>query len=78
MSAKEARPGFGLLAILLSAVGIAPLLNYGLSATSDLVIRDLGITESHSLDCWPPSVLDAQLSAMPCLDASLIGNQTLG
>lgn len=35
MKAKEARPGFGLLSILLAAVGIAPLLNYGLSATSD-------------------------------------------
>ncbi|WP_421014637.1 MFS transporter, partial [Glutamicibacter creatinolyticus] len=41
------RPGLGLLAVLLSAVGIAPLLNYGLSATSDLIIRELGISEAQ-------------------------------
>jgi len=67
MSAKEARPGFGLLAILLSAVGIAPLLNYGLSATSDLVIRDLGITESQF-----------GLLATVCFGCAAIGNAVFG
>lgn len=67
MSAKEARPGIGLLAILLSAVGIAPLLNYGLSATSDLVIRDLGITESQF-----------GLVATICFGCAAIGNAVFG
>lgn len=47
MAPKSARPGLGLLAVLLGTVGIAPLLNYGLSATSDLVLRDLGINETQ-------------------------------
>lgn len=67
MSVKEARPGFGLLAILLAAVGIAPLLNYGLSATSDLVIRDLGITESQF-----------GLLATVCFGCAAIGNVVFG
>ncbi|UXN32307.1 MFS transporter [Glutamicibacter sp. M10] len=67
MSVKEVRPGFGLLAILLSAVGIAPLFNYGLSATSDLVIRDLGITESQF-----------GLLATVCFGCAAIGNAAFG
>lgn len=67
MTARTARPGFGLLAILLSAVGIAPLLNYGLSATSDLVIRDLGITESQF-----------GLLATVCFGCAALGNAVFG
>lgn len=67
MPARTARPGFGLLAILLSAVGIAPLLNYGLSATSDLVIRDLGISESQF-----------GLLATVCFGCAAIGNVAFG
>ncbi|PCC29089.1 arabinose ABC transporter permease [Glutamicibacter sp. BW80] len=36
-----------MLLVLLAAVGIAPLFTYGLSATSDLVIRDLQISEAQ-------------------------------
>ncbi|MGO4298218.1 MFS transporter [Glutamicibacter sp. MCAF14] len=67
MPAKTARPGFGMLAILLSAVGIAPLLNYGLNATSDLVIRDLGITESQF-----------GLLATVCFGCAALGNAAFG
>ena len=67
MPAKKARPGFGMLAILLSAVGIAPLLNYGLNATSDLVIRDLGITESQF-----------GLLATVCFGCAALGNAAFG
>lgn len=67
MTAREARPGFGLLAILLAAVGIAPLLSYGLNATSDLVIRDLGISESQF-----------GLLATVCFGCAAIGNLAFG
>ncbi|WP_345472149.1 MFS transporter [Glutamicibacter ectropisis] len=67
MKVKEARPGFGLLSILLAAVGIAPLLNYGLSATSDLVIRDLGLSESQF-----------GLLATACFGCAAIGNVAFG
>ena len=38
MQQHMAKPGAGLLLVLLASVGIAPLFTYGLSATSDLVI----------------------------------------
>ena len=47
METRAERPPLRLLAILLTAVGIAPLLSYGLSATSDLVISELGISEAQ-------------------------------
>ncbi|MGP9780840.1 MFS transporter [Glutamicibacter sp. AOP12-B1-11] len=47
MQRHMAKPGAGLLLVLLAAVGIAPLFTYGLSATSDLVIRDLHISEAQ-------------------------------
>ncbi|WP_313812971.1 MFS transporter [Glutamicibacter sp.] len=67
MATKSAAPGFGLLSILLAAVGIAPLLNYGLSATSDLVIRDLGINETQF-----------GLLATACFGCGAIGNVVFG
>lgn len=67
MSQSTARPGMGLLSILLAAVGIAPLLNYGLSATSDLVIRDLGISETQF-----------GLLATVCFGCAAIGNVAFG
>ena len=67
MSTKSAKPGFGLLSILLAAVGIAPLLNYGLSATSDLIIRDLGINETQF-----------GLLATVCFGCGTIGNVVFG
>ncbi len=47
METRAERPPLSLLAILLTAVGIAPMLSYGLSATSDLVISDLGISKAQ-------------------------------
>ncbi|MFC7403336.1 MFS transporter [Citricoccus sp. GCM10030269] len=38
------RAGTALLTVLLIAMGVGPLLNYGLSATSDLLIRQLGVS----------------------------------
>ena len=67
MHTSSRRPGLGLLAILLSAVGIAPLLNYGLSATSDLIIRDLGISEAQF-----------GLLATACFAFAAVGNAALG
>lgn len=67
MQVSSRRPGLGLLAVLLSAVGIAPLLNYGLSATSDLIIRDLGITEAQF-----------GLLATVCFAFAAVGNAALG
>lgn len=67
MHTSSRKPGFGLLAILLSAVGIAPLLNYGLSATSDLIIRDLGIDEAQF-----------GLLATACFAFAAVGNAALG
>lgn len=37
-------PGAALMVVLLLTMGVGPLLNYGLSATSDLLIEQLGIT----------------------------------
>lgn len=67
MQSSTRKPGLALLGILLSAVGIAPLLNYGLSATSDLIIRDLGINESQF-----------GLLATACFAAATIGNAAMG
>ncbi|MEV4900197.1 MFS transporter [Citricoccus sp. NPDC055426] len=38
------RAGTALLTVLLIAMGVGPLLNYGLSATSDLLIREIGVS----------------------------------
>ncbi|MEE1621008.1 MFS transporter [Zafaria sp. J156] len=59
--------GPGLLAVLLGAVGIGPLLTYGLSATSDLVIADLGI-----------SAAQFGLLATACFACAAVGNAALG
>lgn len=67
MQTSSRKPGFGLLSILLSAVGIAPLLNYGLSATSDLIIRDLGISE-----------VQFGLLATVCFAFAATGNAVMG
>ncbi|WP_404288508.1 nitrate/nitrite transporter [Glutamicibacter arilaitensis] len=63
MQRHMARPGAGLLLVLLAAVGIAPLFTYGLSATSDLVIRDLQISEAQF-----------GLLATVCFGCAAIGN----
>ena len=67
MTSHATKPGFGLLSILLAAVGMAPLLTYGLSATSDLVISDLGISEAQF-----------GLLATVCFGAATLGNLVLG
>lgn len=67
MESKSRRPSLSLLAILLSAVGIAPMLNYGLSATSDLIISDLGISETQF-----------GLLATACFGFGAIGNVVFG
>lgn len=41
------KPGAGLLFVLTCAMGVGPLMNYGLSATSPLIIEDLQISESQ-------------------------------
>ncbi|WP_026821122.1 MFS transporter [Arthrobacter castelli] len=41
------KPPAGLLFVLWCAIGVGPLLSYGLSTTSSLVIEDLGISESQ-------------------------------
>ena len=40
-------PGPGLLFVLVCAMGAGPVMNYGISATSTLIISDLGISESQ-------------------------------
>src|SRR5690625_3231235 len=67
MASRPARPaGPGLLAVLLGAVGAGPLLLYGLSATSDRIIGDLGIDEAQF-----------GLLATVCFGCATIGNATL-
>ena len=67
MNASEQRgPGLGLLTVLTGAVGAGPLLLYGLSATSDRIISDLGITEAHF-----------GLLATVCFGCAAIGSATL-
>ncbi|RJN31063.1 MFS transporter [Nesterenkonia natronophila] len=65
-SAPEGKAGPGLLSVLLGAVGVGPLLLYGLSATSDRVILDLGINEAQF-----------GLLATVCFASAAIGNATL-
>ncbi|MCU4299030.1 MFS transporter [Brevibacterium permense] len=60
-------PGIGLLTVLLGAVAAGPIMLYGLSATSDSVIAELGISEAHF-----------GLLATTCFGAAAIGNATLG
>lgn len=67
METRAGRPSLSLLAILLSAVGIAPMLSYGLSATSELIISDLGITEAQF-----------GLLATACFGCAAIGNAVFG
>lgn len=67
MQARAGRPGKLLLAALLAAVAAGPILNYGLSAISDLVITDLGITEAQF-----------GLLATVCFAAGAVGNAAFG
>ncbi|MDN5773500.1 MAG: MFS transporter [Brevibacterium aurantiacum] len=68
MSTNEQRgPSLGLLTVLTGAVGAGPLLLYGLSATSDQIIDDLGISEAHF-----------GLLATVCFGCAAIGNVILG
>ncbi|MFL4479185.1 MFS transporter [Paeniglutamicibacter sp. ORCA_105] len=67
MKAPAGHPGFSLLAILLVAVGIGPLLTYGLSAVSELVISELAISEAQF-----------GLLATVCFGAGAIGNAAFG
>ena len=60
-------PGIGLLTVLLGAVAAGPIMLYGLSATSDAIIAELGISEAHF-----------GLLATTCFGAAAIGNATLG
>ncbi|HCG55642.1 MAG TPA: MFS transporter [Brevibacterium sp.] len=66
-SRPQREPGRGLLSVLIGAVGAGPLLLYGLSATSDRIISDLGISEAHF-----------GLLATVCFGCAAIGNATLG
>ncbi|PRZ18052.1 MFS transporter [Nesterenkonia sandarakina] len=59
--------GPGLLSILLGAVAVGPLLLYGLSATSEEIITDLGINEAQF-----------GLLATICFACAAVGNATLG
>ena len=56
-------PGIGLLTVLLGAVAAGPILLYGLSATSDSIIAELGISEAHF-----------GLLATTCFGAAAIGS----
>ena len=60
-------PSRGLLTVLLGAVGSGPLLLYGLSAASDSIIVDLGISEAQF-----------GLLATACFACAAIGNATMG
>lgn len=64
---EQGAPGRGLLTVLLGAVGSGPLLLYGLSAVSDSIIVDLGISEAQF-----------GLLATVCFACAAIGNATLG
>lgn len=64
---RAATPGPGLLTVLLGAVGVGPLLLYGLSATSEEIITDLGINEAQF-----------GLLATTCFACAALGNATLG
>ncbi|WP_423058807.1 MFS transporter [Brevibacterium linens] len=60
-------PGIGLLTVLLGAVAAGPILLYGLSATSDSIIAELGISEARF-----------GLLATTCFSAAAVGSATLG
>ncbi|WP_166973448.1 MFS transporter [Brevibacterium atlanticum] len=64
---EQKAPGIGLITVLLGAVAAGPILLYGLSATSDSIIADLGISEGHF-----------GLLATACFGAAAIGNVTMG
>lgn len=64
---EQKAPGVGLLTVLLGAVAAGPILLYGLSATSDSIIAELGISEGHF-----------GLLATACFGAAAIGNATMG
>lgn len=64
---EQGAPSRGLLTVLLGAVGSGPLLLYGLSAVSDSIIVDLGISEAQF-----------GLLATACFACAAIGNATLG
>lgn len=66
-SHDQKAPGIGLLTVLLGAVAAGPIMLYGLSATSDSIIAELGISEAHF-----------GLLATTCFGAAAIGNATLG
>lgn len=68
MDRQEQRaPSRGLLSVLLGAVGAGPLMPYGLSAVSDSIIIDLGISEAQF-----------GLLATACFACAAIGNAILG
>lgn len=64
---EQRAPSRSLLTVLLGAVGAGPLMLYGLSAVSDSVIVDLGISEAQF-----------GLLATACFACAAIGNATLG
>ncbi|MBM6589217.1 MFS transporter [Brevibacterium sp. RIT 803] len=64
--AEQQGPSRGMLTVLLGAVGAGPLLLYGLSAVSDSIIVDLGISEAQF-----------GLLATACFACAAIGNATL-
>ena len=64
---EQPAPSRGLLTVLLGAVGAGPLLLYGLSAVSDSIIIDLGISEAQF-----------GLLATACFACAAIGNGALG
>lgn len=64
---EQRAPSRGLLTVLLGAVGAGPLMLYGLSAVSDSIITDLGISEAQF-----------GLLATACFGCAAIGNATLG
>ncbi|MCH8562634.1 MFS transporter [Nesterenkonia sp. AY15] len=64
---RKESAGPGLLSILLGAVAVGPLLLYGLSATSEEIITDLGINEAQF-----------GLLATVCFACAAVGNATLG
>ncbi|WP_152347546.1 MFS transporter [Brevibacterium sp. CFH 10365] len=66
-SHDQKTPGIGLLSVLLGAVAAGPILLYGLSATSDSIIAEIGISEAHF-----------GLLATTCFGAAAIGSATLG
>ncbi|WP_202912154.1 MFS transporter [Nesterenkonia muleiensis] len=61
------KAGFTLLTVLLGAVGAGPLLLYGLSATSDSIITELGI-----------DAVQFGLLATVCFACAAVGNAALG